>query len=91
MSPFRTEILATLLKILFDASPYPQNQNPGYATVNVINYILSIGPTRFFPWRTSWLESLLKFCISNTDSDSMISDEFYKLINSLASSKTAVL
>ena len=31
MSPPRTEILATLLKILFDASP--PNQNPGYAPV----------------------------------------------------------
>ena len=29
MSPPLTEILATLLKILFDASP--PNQNPGYA------------------------------------------------------------
>ena len=57
ISPPRSEIQATLLKILFDAFSSP-NQNPA---VNVINYILSVGPTRLFYGALHVAELLLIF------------------------------
>ena len=44
MSPLRTEILATLLKILLELPPpHPPNQNPGYASgmeyVFIVQYV----------------------------------------------------